>query len=82
MMAVLNKIRIEAEGEKPLIVYRRIYDVRAVGIPNALRTRRRKAFRRYNKQKIVVYLESEQWVSYGEVADSRFSGKQASVRTL
>ena len=31
MMAVLNKIRIEAEGEKPLIVYRRTPVVQVVG---------------------------------------------------
>ena len=32
-MSVLNKIRIEREGEKPRGIYRRIYDVQVVSIP-------------------------------------------------
>ena len=70
MMSVLNKIRIGGEGKKPQIVYRRIYDVQVVGTPNRLRSRTHKAFCRYNKEEIVVYLDSGQWVSYGEIVDS------------
>ena len=69
-MSVLNKIRIEREGKKPRIVYHRIYDVQVVGTPNRFRSRTHKALCRYNKEKIIVYLESEQWVSYGEIVDS------------
>lgn len=32
-MAVLNKRRIEGEGKKPQIVYRRIYEVPVLGTP-------------------------------------------------
>ena len=69
-MAVLSKIRIAPEGEKQRIVYRRIYEVQVVGTPNRFRSRTHKALCRYNKEEIIVYLESEQWVSYGEIVDS------------
>ena len=69
MMSSLNKIRIESEDKNPLIVYRRIYDVQAVGAPNRSRSRTHKAFCRYNKEEIVIYLDSGKWVSYGEVVD-------------
>ena len=69
MMSSLNKIRIESEDKNPLIIYRRIYDVQAVGAPNRSRNRTHKAFCRYNKEEIVIYLDSGKWVSYGEVVD-------------
>ena len=58
MMPVLMKIRIEGEGEKPLMIYRRIYYVQVVGTLNLPRSRTHKAFCRYNKEEIVVYLDS------------------------
>ena len=58
MMSSLNKIRIESEDKNPLILYRRIYDVQAVGAPNRSRSRTHKAFCRYNKEEIVIYLDS------------------------
>ena len=70
MASILSKIRIEREDKKPLIIYRRIYNVQAVGAPNRSRSRTHKAFCRYNKEEIVVYLDSGQWVSYGEAVDS------------
>ena len=69
MVSILNKIRIEREDKKPLIIYRRIYGVQVVGTPNRLRSRTHKAFCRYNKEEIVIYLDSGKWVSYGEVVD-------------
>ena len=66
-MSVLHKIRIE--GEKPQIVYRKIYELQVEGSPNQPRRRTHRALCRYQKQEIIVYLEDGKWVSYGEVAD-------------
>ena len=50
------------KGKKPQIVYRRIDDVQVVGTPNRLRSRTHKAFYRYNKEGILVYLDSGQGI--------------------
>ena len=65
---VLHRVRLEIDGEKNKMIYKRLYDVTAhsrharVGKPtHTVRIR-------YRKQKFVVSLIDGKWVSYGEVA--------------
>lgn len=66
-MSVLHKIRITVEGEKPQTIYRKLYAVQVTGPPNRPRRRTHQALCRYNKQEVIVYLEDDKWVSYGEM---------------
>lgn len=70
---MLVKIRMEIDGKKPKIVHRRLYgtqvtdQLRAHGFYASKGKATHKAWIRYGKQDVVVYLIDGEWVSYGEV---------------
>ena len=70
---MLAKIRMEIEGKKPKTIYRRLYgtqptsQLRAHGFYGSKGKATHRAWIRYNKQDIVVYLIEGKWMSDGEV---------------
>ena len=73
LLMALLKIRIEIEGKKPKIIYRRLFgtqvtsQLREHGYYPSKGKPTHKAWIRYNKQDVIVYLIDGEWVSYGEV---------------
>ena len=64
---VLHRIRIETEAKKPKSIYRRLYGVTPLDNSEQRKDRWHKAWMRYNKKDIMVYLINGEWISHGEV---------------
>lgn len=69
----LSRIRMEVAGNKPKTLYRKLYgtevtdQLRKHGFYASKGKATHKAWIRYGKQDIIVYLIDGEWVSYGEV---------------
>ena len=64
---VLQRIRLEIEGKRPKTIYRRLYGVIPLDKSEQRKGRWHKAWIRYNKKDIMVYLVDGEWISHGEV---------------